>query len=125
MNQEANQALEALIRLDAPLDIYTKRCGTGVHYVKERNSGLLLAKATKKNLSRKARLKYGKSGDRWNLQGLGLLASRPIYKGPSGETVIEYVENTKKGIAHASIISIVQRWLDYIPNPERRWVSSL
>ncbi len=125
MNHEADAALEALIRLDAPLDIYTKRCGTGVHYVKERNSGLLLARATKKKLSRKARLKYGKDGGRWNLQGLGLLASRPIYKGPSGETVIEHVKNSRKGIAHASIIIVIRSWLNYVAHPERRWVSSL
>ena len=93
---DADRALEAMVRFGTPIEIYTKRCGAGLHYIKEKNSGALIAVVTKKKPSRKARTKYGAGAGakKWNIVGKGFLAPN--------------VEIHKRFTA---VIPIIEHWL--------------
>ncbi len=117
-----DRALESLLRFGAPEpEIYTKRCGPGLHYVREKHSGALLGVASKKKLSRKARLKYGPEGGRWNIRGVGLIETYIIYENEISDEVVEEGRNVAKGLRFASVIPKVEGWLKKAITPERRW----
>lgn len=120
MTNEADQALEAMLRLGTPTEVVTKRRGIGKHMVYEKVSGALIATATKQHRAAKQRKREGPNGGRWDIEGVGILATRRTYDTGMKEWLTPQPNNSRRK-KFGKVIGVVEKWLTYVIDGDQVW----